>query len=64
MTSGQNTDPSCGNKNKHECILCAVPVCSRPDCSVAEKRDDTGEWDANKRVLNCRDKNIRPMETV
>ena len=36
-------------RKKQECFLCAVPVKSRPDCSVVEKTDDTREWEANKK---------------
>ena len=31
-------------RKKQECFLCAVPVKSRPNCSVVEKTDDTREW--------------------
>ena len=64
MASGQQHCFVCGLETKYTCILCAVIVCNRPDCSVPEENDERDGWIANKSVAYCLDCNFRPGETT
>ena len=45
-------------------MLCTVPVYSGRDCCIAEENDNNDGWEANKRVTNSRDWNIRRGQSV
>ena len=43
----------CKRNTKYSCITCGKSVCVRVECSIAEEKEDTLGWEANRRVGYC-----------
>ena len=43
----------CKRNTKYSCITRRISVCVRVECSIAEEKEDTLGWDANRSVGYC-----------
>ena len=57
MSSWRKKLPSactiCKRNTKYSCIKCGKSVCVRVECSIAEEKEDTLGWEANRSVGYC-----------